>query len=206
MCMLAALPLCMSGRGRPSRHQLHDTDARMQGTLHAHSLSNTGQETRLGWMSADSDAELHVRARALLAQVHHALQLVVRAEAPAALRGVVEGRGLRCQRTIPVSACLLPGAHTCPAAWVTDSSARGSAWKDSITASALKCTSHASLHICRLIVWLQCQMRECRVCLRQHTLWQPSASQRLLATSTIPGALCAPHHWAGLPADKDCYA
>ena len=56
-------------------------------------------------MSADSDAQLHVGARPLLAQVHHALQLVVRAEAPAALGGVVEGGRLRCQQTTSALAC-----------------------------------------------------------------------------------------------------
>ena len=68
--------------------------------LSARGYSQTGEETRLGRMSASSsNLQLHVRARPLLAQVHHALQLVVSAEAPATLGGVVEGGRLRCQLT-----------------------------------------------------------------------------------------------------------
>ena len=120
-----APPARMSGRGHSLRHKLQDTDARLRGMLSAHSRTHTDQEARLGRMSASRDSQLHVRARPLLAQVHHALQLVVRAEAPAALRRVVEGGRLRCQRIASALACPWVLAQVM-AAQVNDKSTCGS--------------------------------------------------------------------------------
>ena len=69
-----------------------------------------GQPHRL-LLGSDSCGHVELAAGALLAQVDHALQLVVRAEAPAALVGVVEGRRL-CTGSHLLFSCYLGLPHT----------------------------------------------------------------------------------------------
>ena len=101
--------------------------------------------------ASSSDLQLHVRARPLLAQVHHALQLVVCAEAPAALGRVVEGGRLRCQLTTSALACSW-GLAQVMAAGVTDKSTCGSFGKTLADLLLWHVSSYASLQTCRLIV------------------------------------------------------
>ena len=57
-------------------------------------MSKTGAEICYLGLRGHSHGQVELAAGALLAQIEHAIQLVIRAEAPPALIGVVEGRRL----------------------------------------------------------------------------------------------------------------
>ena len=86
-------------------------------------------------LGGDSGGQVELAAGALLAQIDHALQLVVRAEAPAALVGVVEGRRLRSSQRIrsclsvpATSTCLTQGARAFPEASPAAGASKSGEW------------------------------------------------------------------------------
>ena len=139
-------------------------------------MSTTVTEICYLGLGGHSHGQVELAAGALLAQIDHAIQLVIRAEAPPALIGVVEGRRLH-PGTLSFESLKSPERNA-----ILDLT--GVNHRQHLLQRA-----HSTCH------------RKCKGPLGAvRTLWQLSASQRRFATSTIPVPLCAPHHWAGRPA------
>lgn len=167
-------------------------------------------------------------ARPLLAQIDHALHLVVRAEAPPTLRREVERRSLRmhigflkvipddyferiphrCFEKVPsrlqllrrrsqhIEGVVLIGVPVklsvshWPAPSMPCVNKQPSSPEDIRNGNHSGNTSDAMRGLLR-VEWATGEVR---------TLWQPSDSQRRLATSTMPLLLCWPQYCAGWPA------
>lgn len=165
-----------------------------------------------------------------LAQVDHALDLMVRAEAAAALGREVERRRLPRPNQVQPSVLIhVQLAHTSSLAkapqFIRTRSSPLSKLVPPAThylTTSLRPTlspTYNSTQRCAALKaapqhWAACgttASREGSHCdskgIGQHpTLWQPSCSQRLLATSTMPLDLCCPQYCAGAPAHAAFHA